>query len=197
MPDCSGEPMKNHMPWGPSPALGHYTYWPHAEKWEFSEGMYAILGIPETTPVTTDLVRRHQHPDDAGRTEVAFAMRDLTHPADYSYPHRIVDALGLVHEVVVVGRIVPDGGELGPRIDGFLVDVSEVGAHPAQSAPMVPVEFDASDLVITPCAHCPQWWAEIVPSGGIQVVREWHEPYCPEALRWSVPEPPMLARWVS
>ncbi|MGH1562432.1 hypothetical protein [Mumia sp. DW29H23] len=186
--------MKKDMPWGPSPALGRYTYWPRLDAWEFSEGMYAILGISPSSRITTQLVLNHQHPDDIERTRALIASRGNGDGTGYSYQHRIVDAAGFVHEVVAVGTDLGDAtDERGPRTEGFLVDLSEVGGHPALSSPMVPVEFDPDDLVITPCPHCPQWWAQVVPSAGATVLREWHEPFCPEALRWTTPDQPMLA----
>lgn len=184
--------MKHDMPWGSSPAIGHYTYWPADDAWEFSEGMYAIFAIAPDTPITTALVMSHQHPDDADRTLAILRSDGHDGGAACSYQHRVVDGRGFVHEVLAVGSYVHD--ELGARTEGFLVDLSEAGGHPEQRDRMVPVEFDPVDLVITPCRHCAQWWAEVASTAGRPVVREWHEPFCPEALRWEMPDAPLLAR---
>ncbi|MBW9206481.1 hypothetical protein KV097_11055 [Mumia sp. zg.B17] len=186
--------MKDEMPWGPSPALGHYTYWVRDDRWEFSDGLYAILGLGPSDGITTELLLRHQHPDDIERTRALIAG-GFNESAGYSYQHRVVDTAGFVHEVIAVGSNVgSEDDEGGPRSEGFVVDISEVGGHPAVSTPMMPVEFDPDDLVITPCPHCPHWWAEVVPSAGSTVLREWHAPFCPEVLHWTTPDPATLTR---
>lgn len=185
--------MKHDMPWGPSPALGHFTYQPRTEAWDFSEELRAIFGFPKTLPITSAVVLDHQHPDDVGRTRALLATRGRGDCRGFSYQHRIVDTRGLVHEVVAVGsdRQAASGDEL--ITEGFLVDLSQAGGHPEGSSPMVSVEFDPVDLVITDCPHCPKWWAEVVPTAEGTVVREWHEPFCPEVLRWTAPDPALLA----
>jgi hypothetical protein len=184
--------MTNDTPWGPSPALGHFTYWPRTGRWEFSDELRTIFGISPTAEITTGLVLEHQHPDDVARTRALIATRGTGDDAEYSYQHRIVDMHGLVHEVVVVGSDRHSANGEGPLTEGFMVDLSAKGGHPQRSTPMVPVEFDPVDLVITPCAHCADWWAEVGPSSDSTVVREWHEPFCPEVLRWTAPDPAAL-----
>ncbi|MFD1826354.1 MULTISPECIES: hypothetical protein [Mumia] len=184
--------MKHDMPWGPSPALGHFTYWPRTDTWVFSEELCAIFGFAPSMQITSEVVLDHQHPDDVARTRALIATRGLGDETGFSYQHRIVDSCGFVHEVVVVGsdREDPDGHD--PITEGFMVDLSQAGGHPQRSTPMVSVEFDPVDLVITQCPHCPKWWAEVTASDDGTVVREWHEPFCPEVLRWTAPDPALL-----
>lgn len=51
----------------------------------------------------------------------------------------------------------------------------------ADTLSMVSVDFDPTDLRVTPCAQCRSWWVEVVrDDDGAVLVREWHEPTCTE-----------------
>ncbi|PJJ53934.1 PAS domain-containing protein [Mumia flava] len=173
----------HNTPWGPAPAAGRFTYWPADDRWHWSREVYAIFGLETEREISTDLVLEHTHPEDVEQTRAVLSRVGSNGP--FSFTHRIVDADHLVHTVVSVGS--DELGESGTieRLDGFIVDLTDV-PRPAWSLPMVPVEFDPADLVITGCVTCAQWWAEVAhSSSGQLVVREWHEASCPEALRWS------------
>lgn len=47
------------------------------------------------------------------------------------------------------------------------------------------VDFDPDGYVSRPCSRCSSWLPEIVrEAGGMQVVREWHQPSCPSVIEW-------------
>jgi hypothetical protein len=80
---------------------------------------------PGTVTPTTDLVLSHKHPDD--RDQVAATIDGITHSRGaLSSRHRIIDANGVVHWVVVIGDqfFDDDGAVIGTF--GFYVDITPV-----------------------------------------------------------------------
>jgi PAS domain S-box-containing protein len=94
------------------------------QRWEWSEQVQRMHGYePGTVTPTTELVLEHKHPED--RRQVAATIDQIlnTHKA-FSTRHRIIDAIGEVHHVVVVGdELHNDQGDvIGTH--GFYVDVT-------------------------------------------------------------------------
>ena len=109
--------------------MGWFRFYFADERWEWSEQVQILHGYePGTVTPTTDLVLSHKHPDD--RQQVAATLEEMrrTHRT-FSTRHRIIDARGESHDVVVIGdRLNDDEGRL-IGTHGFYVDVT-----PSESA---------------------------------------------------------------
>jgi PAS domain S-box-containing protein len=103
---------------------GWFRFYFADQRWEWSEQVQRMHGYePGTVTPTTELVLEHKHPED--RRQVATTIEQIlnTHKA-FSTRHRIIDAIGEVHHVVVVGdQLHNDQGDvIGTH--GFYVDVT-------------------------------------------------------------------------
>lgn len=92
-------------------------------RWEWSDEVQRMHGYePGTISPTTELVLSHQHPDD--RAKVAATITDMIDTRQaFSTRHRIIDAHGRVHHVVVAGDQLCDhhGEVVGTH--GFYIDL--------------------------------------------------------------------------
>lgn len=104
--------------------VGWFRFYFEDERWEWSEQVQRMHGYePGQVTPTTELVLAHKHPDDRPQVERTIADMRHTHAA-FSTRHRIVDAKGAVHHVVVVGDQLADshGAVIGTH--GYYVDMT-------------------------------------------------------------------------
>lgn len=105
--------------------VGNFRYLSGPDRWEWSDAVARMHGYePGTVTPTTELILAHKHPDDrAAVAEVVEQM--LRNGAPFSSRHRIVDAGGREHVVMVVGDTMlgAEGEVVGSA--GFYVDVTE------------------------------------------------------------------------
>jgi PAS domain S-box-containing protein len=106
--------------------MGWFRFYFDDHRWEWSQQVQRLHGYqPGTVTPTTDLVLSHKHPDD--RDQVAATIDGITHSRGaLSSRHRIIDANGVVHWVVVIGDqfFDDDGAVIGTF--GFYVDITPV-----------------------------------------------------------------------
>jgi hypothetical protein len=110
----------------PSARVGSFTMDFATLRFRWSAEVAAIHGYPaEPMEVTAEFVLAHKHPDDLPRITSLFGeLVDTRTPL--SSRHRIIDAAGDVHSVVVVSKSLlgDDGSTVG--VQGFYVDISAV-----------------------------------------------------------------------
>ena len=82
--------------------IGRFSFYVDGQRWEWSENVERLHGYePGTVDPTTDLVLGHTHPDDwQGFADV---LDKVAAGEPLSSRHRIIDAAGRTHWVVVVG----------------------------------------------------------------------------------------------
>ena len=95
------------------------------ERWEWSDQVQRMHGYqPGAVEPTTELVLAHKHPDDYGQVAATLAEIRRTGAA-FSTRHRIVDAHGNTHHVVVVAdQLFADDGTTVIGTHGFYIDVT-------------------------------------------------------------------------
>lgn len=107
------------------PLVGRFRYLVQEDRWEWSEEVAQMHGYePGSVQPSSELLLRHQHPDD--KPTIAELMEHVRrHGTPCSSRHRIIDTQGETHVVVVVGDQFsgPDGRVLG--IGGFYVDITD------------------------------------------------------------------------
>ncbi|OLT46185.1 hypothetical protein BJF88_04875 [Cellulosimicrobium sp. CUA-896] len=105
------------------------------DRWWWSAGVYAILGLqPGEVVPTTQLLLAHRHPDDT-RPTGGTLLEALAEGEPFSHLHRIVDAHGATRTVVVTGTAVRDDAGRVVEVTGDLVDVTaSVAARSASDA---------------------------------------------------------------
>ena len=123
--DLEGQaPVEQALAGGEPQRVGWFRFYFADERWEWSPQVERMHGYePGKVNPTTDLVLSHKHPDDYG--QVAATLDEIRRTSGaFSTRHRIIDTLGDVHHVVVVGDQVFDnsGGVVGTH--GFYVDVT-------------------------------------------------------------------------
>jgi PAS domain S-box-containing protein len=98
----------------------HFT----EQRWAWSEQVQRMHGYePGSVIPTTELVLAHKHPDD--RDQIAAALDNiLISPKAFSARHRIIDAGGKLHHVVVVGDPLHDDEGEVVGTHGFYVDIA-------------------------------------------------------------------------
>ena len=104
--------------------VGRFRFYVDGQRWEWSENVERLHGYePGTVTPTTDLVLGHTHPDDWQR--FAAVLDKVVDGEPLSSRHRIIDAAGRTHWVVVVGdRILDDAGDV-IGTSGFYVDITD------------------------------------------------------------------------
>ncbi len=104
--------------------VGSFKYFFAQERWEWSPQVQRMHGYePGSVDPTTDLVLSHKHPDDYG--QVAAMLDEIRRTSGaFSTRHRIIDTLGDIHHVVVVGDQLFDDGGAVIGTHGFYVDVT-------------------------------------------------------------------------
>jgi len=94
------------------------------DRWEWSPEVQRMHGYrPGSITPTTELVLSHKHPDDY--RHIADTIEEIRRTREaFSSRHRIIDAEGRVHHVVVVAdQLRDDDGEvIGTH--GFYIDVT-------------------------------------------------------------------------
>lgn len=145
-----GNPSSDDRPPGTSaPAadsLGTFRYWFDDDRWEWSDRVAALHGYrPGEAVPTTELLRRHKHPDDRlAFDELMAAMRRSRAP--FSSHHRIVDRDGRTHEVVVVGRTFSDRTGRVVGCLGFYLELDAL--EPGPLGPLESLDSDAADFAV-------------------------------------------------
>lgn len=104
--------------------VGTFQYFTADQRWVWSDQVARMHGYPPgAVRPTTELLLSHKHPDD--RAHVAEILDRVHTGGRFSSRHRIVDADGRTHWVVVVGdRMIDDTGEV-IGTEGFYIDVTE------------------------------------------------------------------------
>lgn len=100
-------PAGRHTPKDARDRVGWFRYFDD-DRWEWSDEVYRIHGYqPGQVAVTTALVLSHKHPEDAGA--VAALLKDIrASRRPLSSRHRMIDANGDEHFVVLVGDLLRD-----------------------------------------------------------------------------------------
>ncbi|KBZ62993.1 PAS and ANTAR domain-containing protein [Mycobacterium colombiense] len=104
--------------------VGRYWFYLDGHRWEWSDAVARMHGYkPGQVQPTTKLLLQHKHPED--REQVAAVLDRVTKGKPFSSRHRIIDAAGRTHCVVVAGdRMLDDSGALAGT-SGFYVDVTD------------------------------------------------------------------------
>lgn len=119
---------------GAAQPVGWFRFYFADQRWEWSEQVQRIHGYePGSVTPTTDLILSHKHPDD--RRQVAATIDQIvTTRQAFSTRHRIIDAVGDVRHVVVVGdRLFDEGGDV-VGTHGFYIDVSPMAGQADEDA---------------------------------------------------------------
>lgn len=116
--------------------VGWFRFYFADERWEWSEQVQRMHGYqPGTVNPTTELVLAHKHPEDYGQVAATLAQIRRTGAA-FSTRHRIVDAQGGTHHVVVVAdQLFADDGTTVVGTHGFYIDATpsaQTGAREQQ-----------------------------------------------------------------
>jgi hypothetical protein len=117
----------------PHRPVGYYTYTVADGTWTWSDGVYLLHGFaPHEVPATTDVLLRHKHPDDRTRT---FEVMEnaIADGKPFSCYHRIIDRHERIRSVLSVGRGVKDAQGQVERLEGYLVDLTEVRRSETQA----------------------------------------------------------------
>jgi PAS domain S-box-containing protein len=105
--------------------VGSFRYLIADDRWEWSDSVARMHGYhPGTVTPTTELILSHKHPDD--KPAVAEIIGQvLRHGAPFSSRHRIIDTMGNIRVVVVVGErlTTPNGQVIGTT--GFYIDITD------------------------------------------------------------------------
>lgn len=107
------------------PLAGSFQYLTGKNRWVWSPGVAHMFGYSaEAVTPTTELILEHTHADDRAAVEALIGQARGT-GTPFSSRHRIIDATGAIHLVVVVGdRMSGDDGEV-IGTSGFYVDVTD------------------------------------------------------------------------
>ena len=117
----------------PHRPVGYYTYTVADGRWTWSDGVYLLHGFaPHEVPATTDVLLRHKHPDDRTRT---FEVMEnaIADGEPFSCYHRIIDRHERIRSVLSVGRGIKDAQGRVERLEGYLVDLTEVRRSETQA----------------------------------------------------------------
>ena len=109
--------------------VGWFRFFFDGDRWEWSPEVELMHGYqPGTASPTTELVLSHKHPDDY--QHVAATLDDVRrHHQAFSTRHRIIDAAGRIHHVLVVADKVADADGEIVGTQGFYVDVTPAEDH--------------------------------------------------------------------
>jgi len=104
--------------------VGWFRFYFDDDRWEWSPEVQALHGYPpgSVTP-TTELVLSHKHPDDRAHVAATLEETRRRHQA-FSTRHRIVDAAGDIHHVIVVADTLTDQSGTVIGTHGFYLDVT-------------------------------------------------------------------------
>jgi PAS domain S-box-containing protein len=109
---------------GDSPKAGGFKFFVADQRWVWSDEVARMHGYaPGQVEPTTELLLSHKHPDD--RARVAEILQRVRSGGLYSSRHRIVDADGKTHWMVVVGDHLTDESGAVVGTQGYYVDVTD------------------------------------------------------------------------
>ena len=109
---------------GETQRVGKFQYFIDGQRWVWSDQVARIHGYePGAVTPTTELLLSHKHPDD--RAKVAEILERVHTGGQFSSRHRIVDAGGRTHWVVVAGDRMVDETDEVVGTEGFYVDVTD------------------------------------------------------------------------
>jgi PAS domain S-box-containing protein len=104
--------------------VGRFKFFLDEQRWEWSDAVARMHGYePGTVAPTTELLLQHKHPDD--RARVAVVLDRVLSGEPFSSRHRIIDAAGRTHWVIVVGDVMCDEAGAPIGTTGFYIDVTE------------------------------------------------------------------------
>lgn len=110
---------------GETQRVGRFWFHLDGQRWEWSDTVARMHGYePGAVEPTTALLLQHKHPDD--RSQVAVVLEGVRHGEPFSSRHRIIDAAGRTHWVIVVGDRMFDEADVVTGTAGFYIDVTEV-----------------------------------------------------------------------
>ncbi|WP_084817170.1 PAS and ANTAR domain-containing protein [Gordonia sp. HS-NH1] len=105
--------------------IGDFRFFYEGEKWEWSDEVAALHGYgPGEVEPTTELMRRHKHPEDRAHFDAMLAEM-LTDHAPFSSRHRIVDTSGRVRPVAVIAHSITDATGETIGTEGFYLDLTD------------------------------------------------------------------------
>jgi PAS domain S-box-containing protein len=109
---------------GAGQRVGWFRFYVDEDRWEWAPEVERMHGyLPGSVTPTTDLVLSHKHPDDY--RQVADTIDEIRRTRQaFSSRHRICDAQGHVHHVVVVGDQLRDNNGEVIGTHGFYIDVT-------------------------------------------------------------------------
>ncbi len=104
--------------------VGRFRFFLDEHRWEWSDAVARMHGYePGVVAPTTELLLRHQHPED--REQVAAVLYRVLEGEPFSSRHRIIDTAGHEHCVVVAGDSMVDDAGRVIGTSGFYIDVTE------------------------------------------------------------------------
>ena len=104
--------------------LAQFTYTYDSDTWWWSDEAFRVFGFsPGEVVPTTDLVLRHQHPDDVDAA-VELARSHVAGGEGFCVWHRIVDARRRTRQLVTVGEGDWDAEGTCTQVRGFFLDVT-------------------------------------------------------------------------
>lgn len=107
------------------PRVGGFRYLVRDDRWEWSDGVAQMHGYaPGTVTPTTELVLAHRHPDDKA-TVGDLVVQVYRQRTPVTCRHRIIDAQGKEHLVLVVGDTFCEEGGEPAGVTGFYIDITE------------------------------------------------------------------------
>jgi PAS domain S-box-containing protein len=124
-PGVAGEPSGVDLVIGAGEPqrVGRFKFFVDQQRWEWSDAVARMHGYePGTVVPTTELLLRHKHPDD--RARVAVVLDRVVSGEPFSSRHRIIDAAGRTHWVIVVGDVMSDEAGAPIGTTGFYIDVT-------------------------------------------------------------------------
>ena len=104
--------------------VGWFRFYFDDDRWEWSPQVERMHGyLPGSVTPTTEMVLAHKHPDDYRHiADTLDLIRQSRQP--FSSRHRIIDAQGRVHHVVVVGDLLREVDGTVMATHGYYVDVT-------------------------------------------------------------------------
>lgn len=114
--------------------VGSFRFWFADQRWEWSDEVAQMHGHrPGAVHPTTELLLAHKHPDDREQVETLLA-RSVQNGEPFSSRHRIVDTVGVIHDVIVVGDTMTDERALVIGTAGYYIDVTSALAQQRREA---------------------------------------------------------------
>ncbi len=133
---------------GAPPRFGWFRFYFDDERWEWSSEVQMMHGYaPGTVTPTTELVLSHKHPDDYAEVTATFDDVRQRRRA-FSSRHRIVDAQGAVHHMLVVADTFTGEGGRVIGTHGHYVDLTPVAEREQQRFSDAIAEVNESRAVI-------------------------------------------------